>query len=104
MLTDFFEPRMLPDETTAHGSMKFCIGTHLRTLYGFTEGFFEFRPRARNMGYPLGGRGGLKYGKFFFFKIFNFFDGFLLFGVCYLFKILFLMFNTIISSLKKILK
>ena len=41
---------------------------------------------------------------FFFFKIFDFFDGILFFGVCYLFKILFLMFNTFTSSLKKIFK
>ena len=70
---------------------------------GLPRGFLNFGPGPEIWGTPWGAGGGWNMGNFFF-KIFDFFDGFLLFGVCYLFKILFLTLNTITSSLKKILK
>ena len=72
MLTDFFEPRMSPKESRSHRIVKFSMFTHLPVLRGFTEGFFEFWPRARDMGHPLGGQGGPKNVEIFFSK-FDFF-------------------------------
>ena len=66
MLTDFFEPRMSPRESRSHRIVKFSMFTHLPVLRGFTEGFFKFWPRARDMGHPLGGKGGQKMLKIFF--------------------------------------
>ena len=64
-----FEPRMSPDETTGCRNAKFCMITPEVILSGFTEGFFKFWPRTRDMGPPPGGQGRAKIDKKFFSKI-----------------------------------
>ena len=53
MRRGFFEPSISLEETDEARGLIFCMGGHIVTLTGATEGIFEFRSRSRDIGYPL---------------------------------------------------